>query len=418
MEFQLDDILLQVLMVMFPVVLYLAMVKDSFNERKKRIWLGVTCAISMLLSFTVAIDINEGIFLDLRLVPWFIAYIYGGNLVGIVVTVFFIIVRFLIGGIGMVPAFANLLLVLLVIQFFKKRYHIWPFRKKVTFSVSFLLIASTSLPFIGSIMIGEPFTYVKSIIYIIFIAENAIVGWLMIYLIELSKEKTQLVREVHRAEKLNVVGQLAASVAHEIRNPMTSIRGFMQLLYSSKNLTEQERQYVTISLDELNRANSIIDDYLSLGREYKLEDQQRIDLAFEINRSINSLSSYANLRNVKLTFQERKPAYIIGSAGRIQQLFVNLIKNGVEATKGIGEVTITLDQNEKEVIILISDNGVGMKPEQIENLGLPFYSTKEKGTGLGLMVSLRIIEDMGGGLKVHSSLGSGTTFEISIPFKR
>lgn len=416
MEIQYENILLQILMVLFPIVLFLTMFNTPLSSKKKKVTLGIICAVTMSLSLAVPIYIREGIFIDLRMVPWYIAFMYGGNVVGIFVTLFFVIVRFFIGGLGMITAFTVLIIFTGIIQIFRKSYMDWVLRKKIAFSVTFISLASISLIVVGLIFFhGQIISTTRIVIYSFFILESAIVTWLVVFLIESHKEKLQLFQDIQRTEKLNVVGQLAASVAHEIRNPMTSVRGFIQLLSNSKNVSDEEKQYIKICLEELDRANSIIGDYLSLGRDYSLSDEDKVDVALEIKRAINTLSSYTNLKNVEVLFEHSNPAYIVGNSGRLQQLFVNLIKNGIEAVSDNGKIVVIIKQTDDDVVVSIADNGVGMKQKQIDNLGLPFYSTKEKGTGLGLMVCLRIVKDLGGTMSVQSTEGLGTTFTIKFP---
>jgi two-component system sporulation sensor kinase B len=418
MEFQFEYILLQVLMVLFPIVFFLAIYTDHSNLKKKKFFIGLICVLAISLSLMVPIILQDGIILDLRMVPWYVAFMYGGNVVGISVTLFYFLLRYSIGGIGMIPAFTLLVIMTGVIQFFMEPYQRWPQRKRITFSVLFLVIASSALPILGSIQLHMPFTKNIIILDVFFVLGSAIVTWLAVFLVESHNEKFQLVLDIQRTEKLNVVGQLAASVAHEIRNPMTSVRGFIQLLSSSPNLADEEKQYVSICLEELDRANLIIGDYLSLGKDTNYEKEEILDVTNEMRRSINALHSYAHLRNVELCFDDASSVYIKGYSGMIQQLFINLIKNGIEAIQENGKIMVKVYKKGKEAIVIITDNGVGMKKEQIANLGLPFYSTKEKGTGLGLMVCLRIIKDLGGRIQVKSREGAGTTFEIRFPVKK
>lgn len=415
MQIQIEQILLQALMVLFPIVLYMAIFNDQTNKKKRKLIFSLILILTTGLAQVFAIKIESGIILDLRMVPLYFAFIYGGNLAGLAVTFFYLLVRVLLGGWGMVPAFIVLIIMTAIIQLFVHSYPEWNTRKKIWVSASFIFAVSLSLIVVGLLILDITITPTILLTALLFILESGVVTWLVVFLIESHREKLQLVQDIQKTEKLNVVGQLAASVAHEIRNPMTSVRGFIQLLSSSDNLSKDEKQYISICLEELDRANSIINDYLSLGRETEMKGQQRLNVITEIKRSINALSSYANMRNVELSFNYKDSVYIDGDTGRLQQLLINLIKNGIEAISETGKIVVTVVKSKKEATIYISDNGEGMNEEQIENLGLPFYSTKEKGTGLGLMVCLRIIKEMGGRLEVHSKEGSGTTFEIIFP---
>lgn len=415
MQIQIEHILLQALMVLFPTVLYLAIFNDQPNKKKRTLIFALILMLTSGLAQVFAIEVDDGVILDLRMVPLYFAYVYGGNMVGLAVTFFYLLVRVILGGWGMVPAFIVLIIMTALIQLFAHSYQEWNTKKKMWVSATFIFSISTFLLLLGLFLLEISFSYTVFVTSILFILESSVVTWLVVFLIESHREKLQLVQDIQKTEKLNVVGQLAASVAHEIRNPMTSVRGFIQLLSASENLSKDEKQYVFICLEELDRANSIINDYLSLGRETNVKRHQTMDVVTEIKRSTNALSSYANLRNVEIIFNYEEPVYINGDPGRLQQLLINLIKNGIEAISDSGKIVITAVKSKREAVIYISDNGEGMNEEQIENLGLPFYSTKEKGTGLGLMVCLRIIKEMGGRLEVHSKEGTGTTFEIIFP---
>ncbi|RFU67901.1 sensor histidine kinase [Peribacillus saganii] len=415
MEFQYDKILLQMLMVLFPIILYLALAKEPRGEKRERTLWGIVCAATMVLSISVAIKIDNGIFLDLRMVPWFLAFIYGGTGTGILVTLFFFGARFLAGGSGMIPAFIVMIISSLVVYKLQDKFQTWTPKKRITVSIIFLIVSSSMLPLIGSILLHESITLMKLAIYIFFVIENGIMAWFAVYLMESHHEKRQLIKEVQKNEKLNVVGQLAASVAHEIRNPMTSVRGFIQLLTTSENISVSEKDYLKVCLAELDRANDIISDYLSLGTNQSSEQFRKLDINKEAEKSIKSLSSYAMFHGVNVSSEIQENAHIVGISGRVQQMFINLIKNAIEAAAPHGHVTVKIHTEREKVIIRISDDGIGMDEQQIENLGLPYYSTKDRGTGLGLMVTLQIIRDMGGEFKVKSEKGTGTVFEIILP---
>jgi two-component system sporulation sensor kinase B len=415
MNFQYNNILLQMLMVLFPIILYLALINDRKLVKNNHFYWGVVCAITMGLSIAFSIKIDKGIFLDLRMVPWFLAFIYGGKYVGICVTIFFFIIRFLMGGTGMIPAFIVMIVTTFVIYRFQSKFKQWGRKKKIILSILFLGVSSASIPFIGTIILDEILTMVRLINYICFVFTNGITVWLAIHLMESHREKKELLKEIRKNEKLHIVGQMAASVAHEIRNPMTSVRGFVQLLSGSENMTATERGFLNICLDELDRANEIISDYLSLGKSNEPEQLCPVDISKIAIKSVKTLSSYSVLHNVNVSLDICNHAIVMGIPGRLQQMFVNLIKNGIEATGPQGHVEVKIYTQHQQVEISIIDDGVGMTPQQIENLGLPFYSTKDKGTGLGFMVTLQIIKEMGGKWKVTSDVNMGTFLKITFP---
>lgn len=414
MSLQPEHILIQMLMILFPIILYQALMNNRKLENKEPFFWGIVFTVSIGLCVVFSIKIEEGIYNDLRMVPWFLAFIYGGKIVGIFVTFFYVLIRYLVGGAGMIPAFAVLFFGTLVIWRFRSTLIKWERRKKVLFSIIFLVILSSLLPIIGILLFQKTLTVYRLFIHIGFVSANGLSVWLAVHLLESYREKKELQKEVQKGEKLMVVGQVAASVAHEIRNPMTSVRGFIQLLSGSKNVNETEKMYLNICLDELDRANEIISDYLSLGKNNETERHHIVDLSMLADKTVSTLSSYAAINNVRLSVKNCTNAFISGNSSRLQQLLVNLIKNAIEAAaRPNGEVEVNIDSIGHQVILTIKDNGIGMTAEQMENIGLPYYSTKEKGTGLGLMVTLQIIKEMNGAWNVNSQQNEGTQFNIS-----
>ncbi|TYR81165.1 HAMP domain-containing protein [Priestia megaterium] len=233
--------------------------------------------------------------------------------------------------------------------------------------------------------------------------------------LEMIMERTRLQKELQRAEKMNAIGQLAASVAHEIRNPMTVVKGFLQLFQDNQRLTESEKGYIQLMISEMDRAEAIIHDYLSLARP-DVKQTDLIDCAECVTSLVDLLSSYALLtNNIEIEIKATHLAYIKGNKNEFSQVLLNIMKNGIEAMKTGGKLSVSIYEKDKYVHISIQDTGIGMTPEQIERLGTAFYSLKEKGTGIGLMVSYQIIEQMNGTISVESEKGKGTTFTISLP---
>ncbi|WP_462410324.1 ATP-binding protein [Neobacillus sp. Marseille-QA0830] len=416
MMIQYDHLLLQMLMVLFPIILYQALLSDKkMDKHIETAYWFVVCALTVSLCVIFSIKIDNGIFLDLRMIPWFLAFIYGGPAIGLLVSALFIVIRFLVGGHGMIPAFVIMTICCLVIFKFRPLFMNWSRPKRIRNSVIFLLITSYAIPYIGSVMLDVPVTKIRLIIYGIYIVANGITVWLAVHLMESHREKMQLLNEIRLNEKLQVVGQMAASVAHEIRNPMTSVRGFVQLLSASPTISESEKSYLSVCMMELDRANKIISDYLSLGKSFEQEKLSSVNLSLVAAQSVKSLSSYALMENVEVTSDLNDHVAVLGVPGRVQQMLVNLIKNAIEAASPAGQVKVTLCKKEGNAEVKITDNGTGMTPEQIENLGLPYYSTKEKGTGLGIMVTLQIIKEMGGTWNVESELNQGTQFLLMFP---
>ncbi|MCT2344780.1 ATP-binding protein [Bacillales bacterium AN1005] len=215
-----------------------------------------------------------------------------------------------------------------------------------------------------------------------------------------------------RNEKLEIAGQLAASIAHEIRNPLTAIKGFMKL---AEQGSLHIKDVYPILDAEINRIETIASELLLLGKPVSTEIKV-MDLSKLLYDICTFMQSQANMENVILHFNiPNKPLYCKCNGDQIKQVFMNIIKNAIEAVPSSGQIIVNAKEIEGDAMFEIIDNGVGI-PIDIQNkLGEPFYTTKEKGTGLGLMVCYNIIEQHNGNIRFHSIEGEGTTFIVSIP---
>jgi PAS domain S-box-containing protein len=223
----------------------------------------------------------------------------------------------------------------------------------------------------------------------------------------INNQTNLLIRE---SDKLSLVGQLAAGIAHEIRNPLTSLRGFIQLLqYKS----EDNREYCQIMLSEMDRINLIVSEFLILAKPHMVQYTVR-DINQIISQVATLIGTQAIINNIHLDTKltEGLPS-ISCEENQLKQVMINLIKNAIEAMPNGGTITVETGMHDSEhLYIRIIDEGKGIPPERLNKLGEPFYTTKEHGTGLGLMVCYKIIENHLGKLLVHSEVDQGTTFEI------
>jgi PAS domain S-box-containing protein len=232
-------------------------------------------------------------------------------------------------------------------------------------------------------------------------------------IISYSKDVTHL-REteerLRKSEKLSIVGELAASVAHEVRNPLTALKGFVQLLKTSDN---KHDSYYNIMSDELDRINLIASELLVLGKPQEIQFT-RLDIVQLLEDVRALLEAEANMYNANISIHVHHPVpYLSCEANQLKQVFINIIKNSIEASAR--DISIEFTEKDQWVFITIKDDGHGIDQNRIENLGEPFYSSKEKGTGLGLTISYRIIETHGGKITFYSEVGKGTIVKIGLP---
>ncbi|WP_234340156.1 PAS domain-containing sensor histidine kinase [Gorillibacterium timonense] len=228
-----------------------------------------------------------------------------------------------------------------------------------------------------------------------------------------------LEEQVKRSDRLAMIGQIAAGTAHEIRNPLTSIKGFLQVLnntFHDKGM-EKERSYTEIMLTEINRINDLVSEFLLLGKR-KNVSYHEVELQTTLREILPIIHNEAILHNVNVYYEaiESCPK-VIADRELLKQVFLNISKNGIEAMSDGGNLTIGIrtDTEDRFVLVEIRDTGPGIPNFLIDKIFDPFFTTKSEGTGLGLSVCQRIVHDMGGTIRV-SSKGFGTTFTVCIPY--
>ncbi|MEK5380090.1 ATP-binding protein [Niallia sp. FSL W8-0635] len=215
-------------------------------------------------------------------------------------------------------------------------------------------------------------------------------------------------------QKLELVGNLAASSAHEIRNPLTGIKGLIQLL-SEKHLDQQDQLYFSIIQKEIVRINEIVSQFLILGKP-TAQKKHKMNLKSIIAELDPLIISEANLYNVNYieTIPEQD-IFILGIADQMKQVLLNLTKNALEAMENGGQLELTVRTIHSNVFITIIDNGIGMSSQQLKKIFEPFNTSKESGTGLGLVVCKRIIESFDGEIQISSREKKGTRVNIILP---
>ncbi|WP_078410926.1 ATP-binding protein [Priestia abyssalis] len=218
-----------------------------------------------------------------------------------------------------------------------------------------------------------------------------------------------------RSEKMNIVGELAASIAHELRNPLTAIKGFFHML---KATNEGEELYYSVIEGELSRIEQISSELLTLAKPHS-DNKRSYNIIQLIDDVIVLLTPQANMKNIEIIKQANcEELYLNCENTKMKQVFINLIKNAIDAMDSAGSIVLTIKEMKENIVIQIQDQGNGIPKELLSRIGEPFYTTKEKGTGLGLMVCFQIIESHEGTIHADSKVNTGTTFTITLPLSR
>jgi two-component system, sporulation sensor kinase B len=385
---------------------------DNFKTLKNYQKTFITASMSLpsILCMKFPIYIDEYCIHDLRQIPFLIGILYGGWPVGAALLIILLAIRFFIYGFNSLTLIVYIV-IFIITALFSKKFSRFNRKNKLIFSVLLSLclgILTTSI----AVTISDSFRVTEAYMFY-FIFLPPVVMFFVVYIIEILGDAISIKSKIAKLEKMEVVSQLAASISHEVRNPLTVVKGFIDLLKAPNLSQEVREQYFQHVVRELKSAETIISDYLAYAKP-ATEDIGIILIDREIRSIIEMTKPLANMNSVKIS-EELVPGLTRGNIQHFKQCFLNLIKNSIEAMPNGGELSLVTLVSKFDIIIEISDNGVGMSKEQINRFGEPYYSTKEKGTGLGSMVVVKTIETMNGKIKINSVLNKGTTIRITLP---
>jgi signal transduction histidine kinase len=220
--------------------------------------------------------------------------------------------------------------------------------------------------------------------------------------------------QLRRADRLSALGELSAGLAHEIRNPLGSIRGTAEILRDGTAVDSPQQEFAEILIREVDRLNRVVQDFLDFARPTSVEP----DLV-DLNRVIEEVLALARRMleqgGTEITFTPAELSACPGNAEQLKQALLNLVLNAMQAMPAGGRLAIATRQLPEAITIEIRDNGAGIDPAALEKIFDPFFTTRKEGTGLGLAITSRIIRGHGGRIDVASDLGQGTTFNVELP---
>lgn len=419
MNLMTKDLLINFLLILFPIFLLQMsyLVKYVYRlDALKGSFLSIFPILSLVLCMLFPVVIEEDFVWDLRWIPFLLGGLYGGYRLGIILIVITLIIRYLSGGEnGFYISCITFPLVGVSLFFISKYYLKLSVSKKILIGISLIFIVHILTQFISTVVfeltIGISLWKQYFTIQVIGIV-------VVILLWEVILTNFQVLEKLVKAEKLQIVSHLAASISHEVRNPLTVTRGYIQML-SEDVSSHTKTRYANIALKELDRATDVINDYLTFAA-ISPENTERLRVSEEIQHVVNSIKPLAdnNGTELKLSLFEDGAYYIMGERKKFQQSLFNILKNGIESMDHDGKIYVHLIHAASTVQIKIQDQGIGMTQEQIYRLGEPYFTTKNKGTGLGMMVSFSVIKSMDGTVQVSSVQGKGTCFSINLPLHK
>lgn len=380
----------------------------------KKKWIKISLAAAAILcSMLFPIDFRNGVIFDLRSVAVIVGGLYGGISGSLFLLAFTIISRFIIGVSN--GAYLSMIIFTVIVLFlllFINKFNKAPMNKKLLIGSVYTLISGLLI-----IFALNKFSHISFPVQFIFhfLILHVITALILIYGTEVIKEASNLHIRIIKAEKMEIASHLSSSISHEVRNPLAVVRGFLQLMKQNELPEEQKHEFLSICIDEIDRANDIIRNYLTFAKP--APDQiETLSVKDELEKAIGIITPLANMNSIEIVKEIDKPYFIKGDKQLLQQCLLNITKNCIEAMPGSGKLYIGTVVDHEQIVIKISDTGVGMSEEQLSRLGEPYFTTKgREGTGLGMLSVIRIIEMLNGSIKVTSKVNEGTTFCISFP---
>ncbi|NWQ41722.1 two-component sensor histidine kinase [Bacillus sp. EB106-08-02-XG196] len=408
-----ESLLLNFLFLLFPVLTFLIFFESRFHTYNQYI-LTLLSSISMVLCMAFPIRLEIGFIFDLRYIPFLIIALFGGFKFTFPLFIVLNTYRFLVGGEGTIHSFIFASVIFIIVPLVHKWFMNQDTKKQiwsaVVVSILTMLLYLTILGILMPVLNREFWTLTINAL-----TTYAFVMFIIMILIEQILTNIKNRESTQQSEKFNIISELSASVAHEIRNPLTVTNGFLQLLNNSQNITQEEKKYIDFSLVELKRAERIVSDFLAFSKPQS-ENMIFSNLKEETEYVKDIITPFANMHQVDIQYKFTNTLNIQYDKNQMQQCLMNLYKNGIESMMGHGGVlSINVSEHKYDIMIRIKDTGVGMAKEEVFQLGRPYYSTKNEGTGLGMLMVYSTINKINGKIEVQSEIGKGTTFIITIP---
>jgi two-component system, sporulation sensor kinase B len=408
------DFLLQFTLMVIPIFSYFTFILEKVKEdRSIKMFMTLLWGVSILLCMSFPVEYADGARLDIRFIPLLFGTLYLGMWSGVFLSAMIILYRLSFGiSMGVLSTVVVLIITLPVILYIKRLFLRVNRDRRIIIAtgLSFLYCLCGMMVFAGMNGFSIPVLKVQGIHMLFTIA----VTWFCTVLIEKIRETQQLRMDVQDSEKFRVISELTGVFAHEIRNPMQVSRGFLQLL-DEPDLPYRQKEYIKLSIEELDRANEIIDDFLALGKPSN-STYGTVNVSEQLKRTASLIQTFNVNQQVEFQTDIQDDCWMRADPQKLNQSLLNFLKNAVESMPNGGTVSLSCHKTvDGHIRLTVKDQGIGMNPKQVQRLGSPYYSLKEKGTGLGMMVSYQIIHSFKGKIRVESEEGVGTEFDIEFP---
>jgi len=408
-----EILLINILFLILPVLAYVIFF-DNRRDTHFNIYSIIFSTFSMILCMVYPIHLQMGFIFDLRYIPFLIIALYGGYKMVLPLYIVLNIYRFIIGGEGTLQSLLFSTTIFLLVPWISKKFAKYNAQKRILVGIS-AAVFTMGLYLVTLSTFFDEITQAFWILVFYSMTTHIIVITINIMMIEKVISNIKNREKFLHTERLHVMSELSASVSHEIRNPLTVTKGFLQLLKESDSTTADDKIYLDYSLNELERAEKILNDFLAFAKPQS-ENMVYSNLEEEVEYVINILMPYARMNQVDIQSQFTNSLRKKYDKNQMQQCLINIMKNGIESMKETGGIlSISVSEENRNIVMKIKDNGNGMTNDEISQLGKPYYSTKTEGTGLGMLMVYGTISQVKGQIEVESKKRKGTTFTITLP---
>ena len=402
-----EEVLLNIMLVSFPVLIYFVYgcYTEIFNKKYNIFVLGFALFSSLYLCLKYGTVSSNNIMLLFCNVPIVIAYTKKKLIIGVLLSILSILYCYYV---------FEYEIILLVIKY-SLYFILYYLTKNKISSMEFIAVICAiqgfflSFEYFFNSNSGDILTIINILVIVLIIYSTMI---FIIFLLQLGDKITTLYSNLKLLERDRQIKDSLFKITHEIKNPIAVCKGYLDML--DVNDKEKVIRYIPIIREEIDRSLNIMIDFMQFSK-IKLNNEI-IDINLLLDDVYDKFKMLSKLKNINLNyFENSEEIYINGDYNRLKQVLINLIKNSVEAIEDKGNIVINSKLNKKNFVITIKDDGKGMTKETLEKIKEIFYTTKEKGNGIGVSLSNEIIKAHGGKLEYLSKLGVGTEVKIILP---
>ncbi|GKU81396.1 HAMP domain-containing sensor histidine kinase [Niallia sp. NCCP-28] len=410
--FGIQELLLNVLaLIVFILFIPLIIVLKCNNDSHINLLKFISFSLAIISCISFPFTLTNGFIFDLRLIALVIGFLYGGVKNGLLLIGVTVLYRLCFGGIGIIGTIITVVATLILTFPFIKKFNNFTKRKRMLTASLVALLNSSISVIIALAIFSVDFEPLLIFYYLVI---TAISCPCIVYIYETFHESIYIRQKIIKTEKMEMVSHLASSISHEVRNPLAVVKGFLQLMEDVDLEEKKRKNFLQISINEINRADTIIRNYLTFAKPSP-ENIEILDIRDELGKTIDMITPLANMNSIIID-TAIKPFFIKGESQLLQQCLLNICKNCIEAMPNNGTLTIETASENNNLHLTIADTGTGMTKEQLARIGEPYFTTKgREGTGLGMMAAMQIISSLQGKIHISSTLNKGTKFLIILP---